>query len=108
MAFKLLTLLMIAIVSLGLFIKNGMRYLGRFKDYISTPKINDYQSIHTTILGPDNNRIELQIRTSSMNDLAERVSCHRNYKDKSIENERQNYPWLDDLPEMLEQSSQVS
>lgn len=77
---------------------------GRFKDYISTPKINDYQSIHTTILGPDNNRIELQIRTDSMNDLAERgVAAHRNYKDKSIENERQNYPWLDDLLEMLEQ-----
>ena len=77
---------------------------GRFKDYISTPKINDYQSIHTTILGPDNNRIELQIRTSSMNDLAERgVAAHRKYKDKSIENERQNYPWLDDLLEMLEQ-----
>ena len=77
---------------------------GRFKDYISTPKINDYQSIHTTILGPDNNRIELQIRTSSMNDLAERgVAAHRNYKDKSIENEKQNYPWLDDLLEMLEQ-----
>ena len=77
---------------------------GRFKDYISTPKINDYQSIHTTILGPDNNRIELQIRTSSMNDLAERgVAAHRNYKDKSIENERQSYPWLDDLLEMLEQ-----
>ena len=77
---------------------------GRFKDYISTPKINDYQSIHTTILGPDNNRIELQIRTLSMNDLAERgVAAHRNYKDKSIENERQNYPWLDDLLEMLEQ-----
>ena len=77
---------------------------GRFKDYISTPKINDYQSIHTTILGPDNNRIELQIRTSSMNDLAERgVAAHRSYKDKSIENERQNYPWLDDLLEMLEQ-----
>ena len=77
---------------------------GRFKDYISTPKINDYQSIHTTILGPDNNRIELQIRTSSMNDLAERgVAAHRNYKDRSIENERQNYPWLDDLLEMLEQ-----
>ncbi len=77
---------------------------GRFKDYISTPKINDYQSIHTTILGPDNNRIELQIRTSSMNDLAERgVAAHRHYKDKSIENEKQNYPWLDDLLEMLEQ-----
>jgi len=77
---------------------------GRFKDYISTPKINDYQSIHTTILGPDNNRIELQIRTLSMNDRAERgVAAHRNYKDKSIENERQNYPWLDDLLEMLEQ-----
>ena len=77
---------------------------GRFKDYISTPKINDYQSIHTTILGPENNRIELQIRTSDMHDVAERgVAAHRNYKDKSLDKEKHTYPWLEDLVEMLEQ-----
>tara|TARA_B100001057_G_scaffold99561_1_gene96455 strand:+ start:68674 stop:70800 length:2127 start_codon:yes stop_codon:yes gene_type:complete len=77
---------------------------GRFKDYISTPKINDYQSIHTTILGPENNRIELQIRTSEMHDVAERgVAAHRNYKDKSLDKEKHTYPWLEDLVEMLEQ-----
>ena len=77
---------------------------GRFKDYISTPKINDYQSIHTTILGPENNRIELQIRTSDMHDVAERgVAAHRNYKDKSLDKEKHTYPWLEDLLEMLEQ-----
>ena len=77
---------------------------GRFKDYISTPKINDYQSIHTTILGPENNRIELQIRTSEMHDVAERgVAAHRNYKDKSLDKEKHTYPWLEDLLEMLEQ-----
>ncbi|MDG2187452.1 MAG: bifunctional (p)ppGpp synthetase/guanosine-3',5'-bis(diphosphate) 3'-pyrophosphohydrolase [Hyphomicrobiales bacterium] len=76
---------------------------GRFKDYISTPKINDYQSIHTTILGPDNNRIELQIRTGLMHDVAERgVAAHRNYKDSIVDKEKQTYPWLEDLLEMLE------
>ena len=77
---------------------------GRFKDYISTPKINDYQSIHTTILGPENNRIELQIRTTNMHDIAERgVAAHRNYKDKNLDKEKHTYPWLEDLVEMLEQ-----
>ena len=77
---------------------------GRFKDYISTPKINDYQSIHTTILGPNNNRIELQIRTDKMHDIAERgVAAHRDYKDQNIHGEKQKYPWLDDLLEMLNQ-----
>lgn len=75
---------------------------GRFKDYISTPKQNDYRSLHTTIVGPSRQRVELQIRTYEMDDVAEfGVAAHSIYKDKGSANSPQNltgetnaYAWL--------------
>ena len=77
---------------------------GRFKDYISTPKQNDYRSIHTTIVGPSNQRVELQIRTKEMNTVAEYgVAAHSIYKDSAgkpngtghqISKETNAYGWL--------------
>ena len=87
---------------------------GRFKDYISTPKANGYQSIHTTVLGPQNQRIELQIRTFQIHNIAEYgVAAHGVYKDVGSENaaapglqqDTGPYAWLRQLVETLLEGS---
>ena len=74
---------------------------GRFKDYISVPKYNDYRSLHTTVVGPERQRVELQIRTRAMHQIAEYgIAAHALYKDdvrlnlQRLETESQAYVWL--------------
>jgi RelA/SpoT family (p)ppGpp synthetase len=77
----------------------------KFKDYISTPKINRYQSIHTAIIGPKKQRIEIQIRTDQMHDFAERgIASHWKYKssEKLSDLSWKEYDWLRDLVEIME------
>ncbi len=76
---------------------------GRFKDYISTPKSNNYQSLHTTVIGPENRRIEIQIRTSMMHRVAELgVAAHWQYKQDIGPGDGSQYRWLQGLLEILE------
>lgn len=82
---------------------------GRFKDYISTPKPNGYRSLHTTLLGPENQRIEIQIRTADMHREADLgVAAHWAYKDgskKADVKDVKQYRWLRELLDILEQES---
>ncbi len=85
---------------------------GRFKDYISTPKQNDYRSIHTTVIGPGNQRVELQIRTEEMDQIAEiGIAAHAFYKDgvgsptELLKRESNAFAWLRHTIEVLSESS---
>lgn len=79
---------------------------GHFKDYISTPKLNGYQSIHTAVIGPSQQRLEVQIRTFEMHDIAEYgIAAHWGYKQgQQYSTEGKQYRWVRELLEILEQS----
>ena len=76
---------------------------GRFKDYISTPKPNGYRSLHTGVFGPERQRIEVQIRTRQMHEIAEYgVAAHWHYKQGVDHTNGRQYRWLRELLEILE------
>jgi len=94
--------------ALGIFHSNWSTIPGKFKDYISTPKINNYKSIHTAIIGPKSEKVEIQIRTQEMHDFATRgIASHWLYKSSEKINKPtlQEYDWLRDLVEIIEKGS---
>ncbi len=82
---------------------------GRFKDFISTPKPNGYRSLHTTIIGPEQRTVEVQIRTRDMHDVAELgVAAHWAYKRGAAgpaQHEGRQYRWIRELLDILEHAS---
>jgi len=79
---------------------------GRFKDYVSTPKPNGYQSVHTGLIGPERQRIEVQIRTREMHDIAELgVAAHWKYKEGDFKIDGRQYRWLRELLDILEHAT---
>ena len=93
---------------LGVFHSNWSTIPGRFKDYISTPKINNYKSIHTAVIGPNKERVAIQIRTHQMQEFAERgIASHWIYKssEKVSHLALKEYDWLRDLVEIMEKDT---
>ncbi len=79
---------------------------GRFKDYISTPKPNDYRSLHTGVIGPERQRIEVQIRTREMHEVAELgVAAHWRFKQDAPRLDGRQYRWLRELLDILEHAA---
>ena len=93
--------------ALGIFHNKWNCIPGKFKDYISSPKINRYQSIHTSIIGPNRRPIEIQLRTLQMHEYAERgIASHWKYKSSEKFNSLtwKEYDWLADLVEIIDKN----
>ena len=93
--------------TLGIFHKKWNCIPGKFKDYISSPKINGYKSLHTSVIGSNKKPIEIQIRTHDMHEFAERgVASHWKYKSSEKFNSLswKEYDWLKDLVEIIEKN----
>ena len=93
--------------ALGIFHNRWNCIPGKFKDYISSPKINKYQSIHTSIIGPNRRPIEIQLRTLQMHEYAERgIASHWKYKSSEKFNSLtwKEYDWLADLVEIIDKN----
>ena len=93
--------------TLGFFHSKWNCIPGKFKDYISSPKINKYKSIHTAIIGPNKRPIEIQLRTKQMHEFAQRgIASHWKYKSSEKFNSLtwKEYDWLADLVEIIDKN----
>ena len=93
--------------ALGFFHSKWNCIPGKFKDYISSPKINKYKSIHTAIIGPNKRPIEIQLRTKQMHEFAQRgIASHWKYKSSEKFNSLtwKEYDWLADLVEIIDKN----
>jgi len=78
----------------------------RFKDYISIPKTNNYQSIHTTVVGPEGRLVEIQIRTRQMHEVSEKgVAAHWRYKENKIATDKELETWVNWIRDIFENAS---